>query len=612
MNHAASDVRRPVGPLLLASVAAIAAVTLIAYQPSLGLGFYWDDWGDLQNLSRLGPLQFLARAFNPSDPNLLQSYRPMKGLLYASVQVVFGFNPIAFHGVNILLHLVNSVLLFLICRQLAGQLRVALLAGLVFASLPLNGMAVLLINAPDAQATVFYLLGVWFWLLYLAQGHRRYLVLTLASYIVGLLTKEYVITLPATLFLADRLLLRAPTTLPALVRRYSGPGLVSACFLAFELLVQPGTQLYLTYRPALGPHIVSNAIVYLNWLSFPWHADFSLPSVWLPLVVLAFILMVIWTRSAVLVFLGIEAIVGIAHMLTFQWQIFDVRHLYLAGIVPAVALAMLVERGTQFLARHRLAVLAILGACLLLLLQALGVAAYAHDYAQKATVERTPFRDVSRAHPTFPAGTRLYFINPPTVSDFLSGMFTLRYGNGISVSGTDRGEPANLRRYEHALVYDFDSTGKAHEVQVDKESSVTASPDAPIAFSNSIHLSGYELSSQSLAQGQTLVLLLYWYADTTVDRDYTVFVHLIDSNGQVIKGTDSQPRGGKAPTSSWRPGASIVDHAVIPIDPSVPPQGGYALEVGLYDLATGQRLSILDELGTPVADRVSIGPFKVQ
>lgn len=131
---------------------------------------------------------------------------------------------------------------------------------------------------------------------------------------------------------------------------------------------------------------------------------------------------------------------------------------------------------------------------------------------------------------------------------------------------------------------------------------VEPSPIAPVDFGGLIRLSGYGLSAETLAPGDTLQIALSWQSEAPIDRDYTVFTHLIDAQGKVVAQFDGPPLGGAHPTSAWKPGETNVDRFGILLDPSTPP-GTYQLEVGWYDLATLKRIPVLDPHGSPLDDR---------
>ena len=113
----------------------------------------------------------------------------------------------------------------------------------------------------------------------------------------------------------------------------------------------------------------------------------------------------------------------------------------------------------------------------------------------------------------------------------------------------------------------------------------------PAVFENGISLAGYNVSSRDAHPGDTVRLTLYWQAAAAPERDLTVFNH-VAGPGDVLAGQqDSQPAGGLAPTSGWRPGQFIADSHVIVIRPDAAP-GTYELRTGLYELRTLQRVPV--------------------
>lgn len=130
----------------------------------------------------------------------------------------------------------------------------------------------------------------------------------------------------------------------------------------------------------------------------------------------------------------------------------------------------------------------------------------------------------------------------------------------------------------------------------------------PANFDDRIALVGADLGT-----GNPLQVTLYWQALKEMDIPYTVFVHLLGSDGQVIAGHDGQPVSGTRPTTGWVPGEYLADTHDIGIPGETKP-GYYVIEVGLYDAAVPglPRLPIVDENGQPVADRVIFGPVHAE
>ena len=135
-----------------------------------------------------------------------------------------------------------------------------------------------------------------------------------------------------------------------------------------------------------------------------------------------------------------------------------------------------------------------------------------------------------------------------------------------------------------------------------------------VGFGDAIQLRGYEWqtglddSSEDvcLESGSALRLTLYWEAADEIETSYTVFIHLTDAYDRIWAQCDSIPQGGDFPTEEWMAGDIIVDpHSILL--PSDTPSGDYLLVVGMYDSASGQRLSVTDAGGAHQGDRAIIG-----
>jgi hypothetical protein len=128
-------------------------------------------------------------------------------------------------------------------------------------------------------------------------------------------------------------------------------------------------------------------------------------------------------------------------------------------------------------------------------------------------------------------------------------------------------------------------------------------------FGGQITLLRHSALPQIIEAGEILPVSLVWEAGEAVTENYKVFLHLVDTTGQVVAQQDSEPVGGWRPTTDWRAGELIEDHHGVATTPSTV-AGEYELVVGLYD-AEGQRLLVMDQEGQVVGDRVSLGTIKV-
>ncbi len=119
-------------------------------------------------------------------------------------------------------------------------------------------------------------------------------------------------------------------------------------------------------------------------------------------------------------------------------------------------------------------------------------------------------------------------------------------------------------------------------------------------FGAAIQLVGFA-ASEKVADG-VLDVTLQWQTQHAMEEDYVVFVHLVDSSGQLVANHDGIPGNGRFPTRAWQPGVTIPDTHSISLPPDLP-AGEYKLKVGLYAPDTGQRLAATAADGTAPEDK---------
>ena len=127
-----------------------------------------------------------------------------------------------------------------------------------------------------------------------------------------------------------------------------------------------------------------------------------------------------------------------------------------------------------------------------------------------------------------------------------------------------------------------------------------------------VRLLGYRLTPEEAKAGETLRLTLYWQAVAPTQTSYTVFTHILDASGTMRAGHDGIPVYSQRPTDSWLAGEVQIDEHEIQLPADASP-GNYAIEVGMYDAATGVRLPAFDAAGRHLEqDRVLLGGLVVQ
>ena len=116
-----------------------------------------------------------------------------------------------------------------------------------------------------------------------------------------------------------------------------------------------------------------------------------------------------------------------------------------------------------------------------------------------------------------------------------------------------------------------------------------------------IRFLGYSPPSTEAHPGEPVRLTLYWQCLEEMEASYTVFVHLLDEEGQIRGQGDALPQDGQLPTDLWVAGEVVVDSYEVPVAPEAEP-GQYTLAMGMYDGVTGIRLPARDEQGASLPD----------
>ena len=123
-----------------------------------------------------------------------------------------------------------------------------------------------------------------------------------------------------------------------------------------------------------------------------------------------------------------------------------------------------------------------------------------------------------------------------------------------------------------------------------------------------VRVLGYNAES-GFRPGDNIHLTLFWQCLEAMDKEYTVFIHLVNGENLILAQKDNQPADGFYPTTQWEPGEIVRDQYDLAISPEVPP-GQYQLEIGMYLAETGERLSVWD--GSSEADRVLLNKVEIR
>jgi mannosyltransferase len=113
------------------------------------------------------------------------------------------------------------------------------------------------------------------------------------------------------------------------------------------------------------------------------------------------------------------------------------------------------------------------------------------------------------------------------------------------------------------------------------------------------------LASKTTPAGDLFPLELTWQTVTPLERDYQVSLRLMNNRGDIFTQSDWPPLAAAGGTSTWPPNRPISDRRALWLPPDLPP-GSYALQLVVYDPASGQPL------GSPlVIPNIPVGPAEI-
>ena len=184
----------------------LLAIPLLLYRPVLQHDFLklWDDDSyvtDNPHVRTGLTLTNVRWAFTSFEQS---NWHPVTWLSHMLDCQLFGLNPRAQHGVNVLLHAANVLLLFWILRRATGAVWRSFFVALIFAVHPLNVESVAWIAQRKSLLSAFFsLLTVATYGWYVRRGGwRRYLLLVLL-FSLSLMAKPMAVSLPLLLLLFD-------------------------------------------------------------------------------------------------------------------------------------------------------------------------------------------------------------------------------------------------------------------------------------------------------------------------------------------------------------------------------------------------------------------------
>ncbi len=132
------------------------------------------------------------------------NWHPLTWLSHMIDCQLYGLNPSGHHLTNVLFHLVNTLLLFLLLNRITGASWRSGFVAALFAVHPLHVESVAWVaERKDVLSTLFWLLTMWAYIYYVEKPRLHRYLLTLLTFALGLMAKPMLVTLPVVLLLLD-------------------------------------------------------------------------------------------------------------------------------------------------------------------------------------------------------------------------------------------------------------------------------------------------------------------------------------------------------------------------------------------------------------------------
>jgi Flp pilus assembly protein TadD len=146
-------------------------------------------------------LKGVVWAFGLND---VSYWHPLTWLSHMLDVQLYGMDPGRHHLTSVLFHIISSILLFLVFSRMTGAIWCSAFVAMLFAIHPINVESVAWVaERKSVLSTLFWMLTMWSYIRYVAQpGALRYLWVVL-FFILGLLAKPMLVTLPFVLLLLD-------------------------------------------------------------------------------------------------------------------------------------------------------------------------------------------------------------------------------------------------------------------------------------------------------------------------------------------------------------------------------------------------------------------------
>ena len=275
----------------------LTAVTVLNNWPMAAFDFAWDDYGyvvrnyPIQDPVSLKSLLWCLTAFAEAN------WHPMTWLALHLQFQLFGLNPGGYHVTNLLLHIVNTLLLYALLYRTTRAVGKSLFVAALFSVHPLHIESVAWISEiKDVLSTFFFLLMLHAYSSYaIRPGIGRYSLVGILL-AMGLASKPMLVTAPFVLLLLDYWPLGRWTGGPeAVLPKTAGPRYAArrlileklpflamvavVCVLTYLAQREGGAVASLNHTPMLVrlANVTNSYVMYVWRMIWPWPLSFFYP-----------------------------------------------------------------------------------------------------------------------------------------------------------------------------------------------------------------------------------------------------------------------------------------------------------------------------------------------
>jgi Tfp pilus assembly protein PilF len=252
----------------------IAVVVLAAYWPALQCGFinYDDPAYITSNRVVQSGLNWQSFKWAMTSGNAA-NWHPVTWLSHIIDFQLYGLHAWGHHLTNLLFHVANSVLLFLLLNRMTGALARSAFVAAIFALHPLRVESVVWISErKDVLSAFFFMLTVWSYFKYQISNQKGFGVLSLLFFTLGLAAKPMLVTVPFVLLLLDYWPLNRPFSWGLVAEKIPFLFLSIVCSVVTFMVQKPSQENFPLV--ARWDNVLVAYVRYLSKIFWPLHLSF--------------------------------------------------------------------------------------------------------------------------------------------------------------------------------------------------------------------------------------------------------------------------------------------------------------------------------------------------